>query len=180
MALKGYIAPNTYTVIDNIIYEKVTTRCTALLQIYSDSSKTTLLASTSVIVDGTATIPSIISVKEGLSVPPKCDESTYFLIKNGEDSLYGCDHKIGLKTAKGEVYTYNLAENSFLLYAKDEDKYYLYKENTWVEQLGIVADKRVWNKWFNPTVALASGTNTTEQMYKLIKTLPLFKGCEDV
>jgi hypothetical protein len=79
----------------------------------------------------------------------------------------------------GRVDSYELQNNRFLFYVEDVKKYYRYSNDKWEEVLDMCSDKRIWDKWMAPEVALAEGTNPTKQMYKFMKTLDMFKDCGD-
>lgn len=180
MALKGYIASNVYLYISNVIYEKDLCRCTALLNFYSDDSKQILLGNTTVVLQGGSTTPSLISIKPCNALPKNIKDEFFIIGEDAQDNLKGLEGRIARKSKiTGELETYYLTNNSFLLYVEDEKKYRQYQNGEWVEKLDMSSDKRLWDKWLAPEVALVDGTNPTRQMYKFIKTLPQFKDCED-
>lgn len=181
MALKGYIAPNTYTSIINTIYEKPTKRCTVLLAIYKDETKECILGNTSIVVEGLHSIPSLVSLVPVKTVPENIEQGVFFLIdQDAEDNLKGLEGRIARIGISGSVESYILENDIFLMYVEDEQKYYNYKNNEWVEKQDVTADKRIWDKWLAPEIALVDDTNPTKQMYKFMKTLEQFAGCEDV
>jgi hypothetical protein len=178
MALHGYIGSNTYLVIDTLIYEKRLSRCTAQLIVYSDASKEKVVGYNSVVAEGSVAAPSIASVRTPLKNPPENPADSYYLIDNGATGSWeGCDGRIAKKSIFGGWDTYILVNNAFLLYVEEEKTYREYKDGAWVEVTDMTNDRRIWDKWFAPEVALAPGTNPTQQMYKFIKTLSLYKNC---
>ena len=180
MALKGYISPNTYTNIDNTIYEKSTKRCTVSLSVYRDNADGFCLSNTSITVEGYRLVPSLISLNPVKSVPENITEGTMFLIgQDAEGSLKGLEGRIARIGVSGSIESFYLQDAIFVLYVEDEQKYYKYINKEWIEEKNILADKRIWDKWFAPEVALAEGTNPTKQMYKFMKTLEQFKDCVD-
>lgn len=181
MALKGYIAPNTYTSITNTIYERPTKRCTVVMTIYKDDSKECVLGNISVVAEGFQKVPALVSLSPVKTVPKNIEQGVFFLIaQDAEDNLKGLEGRIARIGLSGSVESYILENERFLLHIEDEQKYYNYKNNQWVENTEVLADTRIWDKWLAPEVAMADGTNPSKQMYKLIKTLPQFKDCEDV
>ena len=181
MALKGYIAPNVYLSVSNVIYEKDLSRCTALLSFYSDNSKQTLLGNTTVVLEGHSVTPSLLSVIPYNTVPENLKDEFFIIGQDAEGNLKGLEGRIARKSKlTEEIETYILTNNSFLLYVEDEKKYRQYTDGKWTERPEMASDKRLWDKWMAPEVALADGTNPTKQMYKFMKTLPQFKDCEDI
>ena len=180
MAIKGYLNSKTYCSITNIIYEKKLSRCTALIEVYSDSTKTKILANTGVTVDGIHMVPSLLTVTPQKTVPKNLGDAFFLIADDAEGALQGLEGRIARQNKlTGEIETYLLEDNRFFLFAEDEEKYRTYKEGKWVEHEDMKSDKRIWDKWFAPEVALAEGTNPTKQMYKFMKTLDQFKDCVD-
>jgi hypothetical protein len=181
VALKGYISPTTYVNITNIIYEKDMQRCTAVLSIYKDEFKKILLGNVSVTVEGQLTAPSVESVIELHSAPPANPSNRFYLVgSNAEREWGGCEGRLARLNDLGEWNTWVPTNNSWLLFAEDEEKYVEYVDGQWVERKDVLSDSRIWNKYLAPNVALSNNTNPSQQMYKIIKLLTEFKDCEDV
>lgn len=181
MAFKHYLSPNSYTSISNLVYEKALKRCTVMLEIFADETKTVLLANKGFTVDGQHKCMSLASLKnKAKSVPAELNEDVCHLIDQsaeGEFSGY-----------EGQLTKYNPVSRSWdkwvlweglTVYVEDEQKYYKFTEQAWKQIPDMGIDGRVWDKWLAPQVALADGTNPMQQAYKLMKTLPQFKDCED-
>lgn len=182
MAFKNYLTVGTYTGICNLIYEKSLKRCTAMLEIWTDDSKTLLLANKSVVVDGSRKCLTVDSLKNKLEVEPeaKDPEMSYIISDTPKDSLVGYEGQLTRYNPYTKVMDKWVLWDGLVVYVADEDKYYQRVKGKWEESLEFGADERVWNKWFAPEVAMAEGTNPMQQMYKFMKTLPQFKDCEDI
>jgi hypothetical protein len=180
MALKGYIGPNVYVCITNTFYEKEMRKCTAMIHLYNNENKEILLANTAVNIEGTHLAPSLLSLTPFKTVPENLKDEYFLIADDAEDNLKGLEGRMAKKGLNGDIVTFILVNDSFLLYVEDEKKYRLYKDGEWIERPDMAIDRRLWDKWLAPEVALADGTNPTKQMYKFMKTLPLFKDCEDV
>ena len=182
MALKDYLSSGTYTAISNLIYEKGLKRCTAMLEVWEDSSRTILLANKGVTVDGLHKCLSIASLKELLKAEPetKDPEMSYIISETPEGSLVGYE---GQLTRYNPV-TKNMDKwvlwDGLVAFVEDEKKYYLRANGSWKESPDFASDSRIWDKWLAPEVAMAEGTNPMQQMYKFMKTMPQFKKCKDI
>ena len=91
--------------------------------------------------------------------------------------MKGLEGRIGRLRPDGGVDTFLLESGRFLFYVEDEQKYRAYENGQWVEKPDICVDQRIWEGWFSD--AMNNGNNPTQQMYKFMKTLTLFKNCED-
>lgn len=181
MALKGYLQENAVCVITTIIYEKISLRCTAHVDVFSDINKTEPLASFSFAVMGEPRAPEILTLTPQKVIPEDVGDSFFLIDAEAEGELQGYEGRLAcIHQETGSLQTYIPKDNSFLLYVKSEEQYKLFKQGEWVELPNHVNDKRVWDKWLAPEVAFAEGTNPTKQMYKLMKTLKKFKNCVDV
>jgi hypothetical protein len=148
--------------------------------VYQDESKEIRLGNTSITIEGHFLVPSLVSLKPVKTVPSDIEQGVFFLIaQDAEDNLKGLDGRIARIGLSGDVESYIPENERFLLYVEDEQKYYSYKNNKWIETTEVLSDKRIWDKWFAPEVALLNGNNTTKQMYGFMKTLPQFKNCVD-
>ena len=181
MAFKNYLTPDSYTSVCNMIYEKSLKRCTVMLEVWADETKRILLANKGVTVDGSNKCPSLSSLKTKIkSVPSKITPEMHYIIDaSPEEELVGYE---------GQLTKYNPATKNWdkwilwpglVAFVEDEQKYYAFFEQKWTELPDMTADARVWDKWLTPETAMADGNNPMGQMYKLMKTLPQFKNCED-
>ena len=181
MGIKGYLNPNTYCSIANIVYEKELSRCTVVVQIFENDQKKYIVGSTSIVVDGGFLENSLISLTPQKTIPENLGDSFFLIADDPDDSLKGLEGRVGFihKVTK-ELHTHFFTEFSFFtFYLIDEDKYVKFVDNKWETLKNVTKDKRIWDKWFAPEVALAEGTNPTKQMYKFMKTLEQFKDCVD-
>ena len=182
MAVKDFLSKGTYTSIENLIYEKSLKRCTVVLEIWSDSSKSTVLANKGITVDGSYKVISVESIKNKLkSQPHEISADMHYIIdKDGLGSeLSGYENQLTKYNEDTNQWDNWVLWEGLVIFVEDEQKYYRYKNKEWVEEKNVLTDKRIWDKWFAPEVALAEGTNPTKQMYKFIKTLEQFKDCVD-
>lgn len=182
MGLKDYLSSGTYTAISNLIYEKNLKRCTAMLEIWTNESKTLILANKGVTVEGTTKLPSVASLKNLVQTEPedKNPEMYYIIDQDAKDSFVNYE---------GQLTRFNQNTNNWdkwelweglMVFVEDESKYYQRVNGSWQENPDCSSDARIWDKWMAPEIAMANGTNPMQQMYKFIKTLPQFKDCEDV
>jgi hypothetical protein len=179
VAFSGFNLKDSYVSIINLFYEKDLKRCTAVVAIYEDKSKTKIIATTSVVVDGTNYAPSVESLTKLRSMPPEQDSNLYYIVGDTpQDQWLGFDKRIARKNIFGGWDSWVLTNNSWLLYVEDEEKYAKFEDDKWIYQYDVL-DGRAWSKYMAPEVSMAEGTNPIKQMYKLMKTLPLFSECED-
>lgn len=182
MAFKNYISTGTYTAVSNLIYEKNLKRCTAMLEIWTDESKTQVLANKAITVDGAVKISSIASLTNHIQSEPedKNSEICYLISKDATGSFAGYE---------GQLTRYNPHTNNWdkwvlweglTVFVEDEGKYYQRLNQSWKHLSDHSSDVRIWDKWLAPSVSMEAGTNPMQQMYKFMKTLPQFKDCEDV
>ena len=182
MAIKGFLNSKTYCSIGNTIYEKDTKRCSVNIKIFEDETKKNVVASTGVVVEGEFLIPSIVSLTPQKTIPENLGESYFIVADESSEELIGFEGRLAhIDKSTKELHTYFLNEvNIFQFFAEDEKKYYMFEKGNWEIIKNHTRDKRIWDEWFAPEVALADGTNPTKQMYKFMKTLDQFKDCEDV
>lgn len=182
MAIKNYLTPGSYTHIVNTIYEKQLKRCTIVLDICSDNTKSLVLANKGISVDGSRKHISIFSLANQLHKTPSqpSDEMHYIISASPEEELLGYEGQVTVYNSITQNWDKWILWDGLIAFVEDEQKYYLRSNEQWVEQKEFTEDKRIWDKWFAPEVALAEGTNPTKQMYEFMKTLEQFKDCEDV
>lgn len=181
MAFKNYLAPNSYSNVCNMIYEKSLKRCTVMLEIWTDDSKTLLLANKGVTVDGSIKHISIASLKDKQkSAPAEISPDMHYIISNdAEGDFAGYEGQLAKYNPISKNWDKWVLWPNLVAYIEDEQKYYVFANGKWSEAPDMVADRRVWDKWLSPEIAMAAGANPMEQMYKLMKTLPQFKNCTD-
>ena len=182
MAIKNFLSKDTYTSIENLIYEKSLKRCTVVLEIWSDSNKSTVLANKGITVDGSYSVISVESIKNKLkSHPSEISANMHYIIdkSNLSEELVGYENQLTKYNEDTNQWDRWVLWEGLVIFVEDEQKYYRYKNKEWVEVKDMSADKRIWDKWLAPEVALAEGTNPTKQMYKFMKTLEQFKDCVD-
>ena len=182
MAIKNYLTKNSYTYIHNIIYEKSPKRCTVVMNIYSDETKTLLLANKGITVDGDHKHISLLSLNNKIKeLPSELSVGMHYLIDENPDAdLLGYEGQLTAYNSVTKNWDKWVLWNGLIVFVEDEKKYYIRNGDSWTEHKDFTADKRLWDKWFAPEVALADGTNPTKQMYKFMKTLDQFKDCKDV
>jgi hypothetical protein len=182
MAFKDYLTPNSYTSVSNMIYEKGLKRCTVMLEVWSDESKSVLLANKGVTVDGSVKIPSLASLKNKLKAVPTeiVPQMGYIIDVNAEEELAGYEGQLTRYNPVTKNWDKWVLWDGLIMFAEDEEKYYLFKDGVWSELKDFSADLRIWNEWLAPEIAMVDGKNPMQQMYKFMKTLPQFKDCEDV
>jgi hypothetical protein len=181
MALKHYLAANSYTNVSNFIYEKEIRRCTVMLEIWSDESKTISVANKAVVVDGNTKIPLLSSLKNTLKLEPSdiSPDLSYLIDENAEGEFAGYSGQLTRYNPLTKLWNKWVLWDGLTVLVEDEQKYYRYKNGAWVELKDFTMDMRIWDEWLAPNVALVDGKNPIEQMYKFIKTLEQFKNCED-
>jgi hypothetical protein len=206
MALKNYIAPEVVVSISHIAYDKNARRCTANIDIWSDQNKTDLIGTTGVTLEGGHLAHQVESVKNLRKVPilDLTDEqkSMFFLLPEDAGKEWFAPPRIELPddvdplafelpqkiNTKNHIAKYDdrlktwavfPLENIWVVHAYDEGKYYKWAGSDWVPHDEMSSDKRLWDKWMAPEIAMAEGTNPIKQMYLFLKTLPKFKNCID-
>jgi hypothetical protein len=182
MAFKNYLANNTYSTINNLFYEKLQKRCVATLDIWSDDSKKTMLASKQITVEGQHKCLSLYSLKEKIKNEPSSlnSEIGYIIADDAEGVFAGYEGQLTKYNSVTKNWDKWVLWQHLLVFVEDEQKYYLYTDGKWAELPDMTMDVRIWDKWLAPEVSLIEGTNPVSQMYKLMKTLPQFKDCKDV
>lgn len=181
MAFKNYLTSNSYTNVCNMIYEKALRRCTVMLEVWADDTKTLLLANKGVTVDGSLKHISIASLKnKQKSVPAEVIPEMHYIIDNAEGDFAGYEGQLTKYNPNSKNWDKWVLWPNLVAYIEDEQKYYIFVNQKWNEVPDMTADRRVWDKWLAPEVAMAAGNNPMEQMYKLMKTLPQFKDCENI
>jgi hypothetical protein len=181
MAFKNYLAPNTYTNISNLIYEKQLKRCTAMLEIWADDTKKILLANKGLTVDGAIRHPAVPSLVDKENAPPADTQPDkyYIIADKAEGDFEGYEGQLTKYNPITKVWDKWVLWHSLIVFVEDEKKYYQFFNGSWSELPDMSNDARLWDTWLAPEVALSNGNNPMQQMYKLMKTLPQFKNCED-
>jgi hypothetical protein len=195
MALKNFLSPNTYTNISNIYYEKNEKSCMAMLEIWQDETKKTLLAKKEVRISGIDRVLSVSSLVNKEKSPPAIQSTAisyidgYTKIETPMGYIIADEAEGDFKEHEGKLARFNPMTqawdkfklwNNAVFYVEDEKKYYEFFsfKNEWVE-VEVTNDFRLWNAWFSPELALSNGSNPMQQMYKFLKTQPQFKDCVD-
>jgi hypothetical protein len=181
MALRDYLSAKTYTAISNLIYEKNLKRCTAMLEIWTDDSKTLLLANKGVTIDGTIKIPPVASLEILAQSEPedKNPDMYYIIAQDAKGSFAGYEGQLTRFNPHTNNWDKWVLWEGLMVFVEDESKYYQRVDGNWKENLDCSSDARIWDKWMAPEIAMAKGTNPMQQMYKFMKTLPQFKNCKD-
>lgn len=182
MALKNYLTLNSYSNVNSIMYEKAAKRCMFLLDIFTDETKQTLLASKSFSFDGNIKHDSIFSLSKPQKSPPTENyEKTFYIIgANATGDFAGYDGQLTKYNPQTKNWDKWIIPEKIIFFIEDEQKFYQFCNQKWVETSNFIADARIWDKWLAPEVCMAENKNPMEQIYKFLKTLPEFKNCEDV
>lgn len=182
MAFKNYLCKGTYTNISNLIYEKKLKRCTAMLEIWSDDSKSILLASRGVVVEGLRKVISVFSLKNKQNtIPSPLNDEMYYIIgQNPKDDFLGYSGQLTKYNSISKNWDKWILQVNLVVFVEDEQQYYKYSsDNNWILLQEFTEDYRVWEKWLSPEISMTGNNNPMQKMYELIKTFPQFKDCED-
>lgn len=186
MALGNYIGANTYTTIDEVIYGKAAMFLRFSLYVWSDSSKSTLLASKQYDIYFDKDIEQIDGIDS--TTPPENPQNgdRYLIAQEGVTGDWAsyegkiAEWKSDLNEGAGGWSFWFVSPGHPYYHPASELYYHITDEEGSYNTSSFEEDARMWDKWFAPQhVLLDEENNLYKQIYIFLKTLPGFENVTD-
>jgi hypothetical protein len=182
MALQNYLSEGTYSIVDCINYSKYGNWLRFTFKIFSDSSKTTELASKNYEI-----CRHILhrGVRGFTSIPPVDAVIGEFYVVTNEPKPTGLwegrEGLLAVLNDKLEWCFWGFGGNSETFYHLQDSYYFLLNRST-LEPIKIYPtnDFRLWDKWFSPDNMFSDTSNIVKQIYLFLKSQPGFENVVDV
>ncbi len=187
MAFGNYIGTGTYTVVDEVIYGKFNkfVRCT--LYVYSDNTKTNLLATKQLEFYFDRDYEEIHGIN--MTEPPAnpVEGQKYHINPAGATGVFAGDPgkiaewKSDINEGAGG-YTFWFPTPGLSYWYGPEGQYYIITSDEGdIISKDFEDDWRMWDKWFAPEhVILNEENNLYKRLYEFLKTQPGFENVIDV
>lgn len=176
MAFRNYLAPNTYTVVDSVFYERKE-RIRFAIYIYTDSTRENFLANREFTVDRLYCYDGVkkINVKTPPENPQKGDAYLTDAV-----NLLGAfiEHPLQRAVWNGSSWDFWIVMPFQIIYCEANNRYYQ-RDGDALKIIQVSSDQRIFDRFFSPDMVY-NLSNTTKQAYEYLKTLPEFFNCEDV
>lgn len=175
MALANYLTPNSYTIVDQIVYSKAYSFVQFQMMIYSSPTKDVLLGEKQYRIENRYTVTSLLH--KSLNTPPSN-------AKDGDNYRIGPEPTGAWANYPGKIAKAAANSWSFWILGPNEEffvvpeqKYYKYDSNFDLVPTYCPFDSREFNKFFSQELIDEFGVQT--QAYKYLKLCPGFENAID-
>lgn len=170
MALLNFLTNGSYSVISNIFYNKQSRFIDLQVDIFSDSSKESLLVSVPYRIDGKILYGDVNGIS---NIPPESSSEGNCWAVTGEATGVWTGYEGFLMIYENESWSSRAVEDGHTVKNENDSKIYIKTSNNWVEHTSTI-DSVTWDTYFSVDAISGSNNNLIKQIYEWLKTRPEF------